>query len=1815
MKTNYDVKMKTINYVKLLAFAICALLMLIDTAPVFAAPGDPCTDWRGRAGQINCRGWCSHNANIANNVGNGNCQRRYNCAYFGYDGGDCWDCYVDADGDGYGSNTAAQCGSPNSVDNDNDCDDGDADRYPGNAEICDGKDNDCDGRTDEGLNWDEYWPDSDGDGYGNRSGASIETCDGPPSGYVDNDLDCDDSDPDIYWGHAEICDGKDNDCDGNVDEGLGSATYYADNDGDGYGDSSDSQVSCSGTPSGYVTIPGDCDDNDADRYPGNPEVCDGKDNDCANGVDDGLLTTYYRDADGDSYGNPSNTLSACSGQPTGYVSDNTDCDDGNAAIHPGAAEECDAVDHNCQGGYYDGLALQTYYRDADGDNYGDSSNTGDFCSEGEANNNGYIAQDGDCDDSDPAINPDAIEVCDGIDNNCIDGPDDGLIFYTYFRDVDGDGFGNPADSTATCMPPPFLPAGYISDDTDCDDSDVFINPAAQEICGNGVDEDCSGADLVCNIGDDCNCQIETVYVGGQPVQQWVCYGQIDCNGDCQEYWQIDLWEDSVDCDPELQCDFYNWDAGNCAIIADCYEDLDGDGYGNPSGNTMTGTCAAGFVDNYLDCDDMNAAVNPDGVEICDNLDNNCDGDVDEGLTLFTYYLDSDGDGFGNPVNSMAACSPPPNYVSDNTDCSDNNALIHPGAYDLCQNGVDEDCNGADRICGETPNVCADLSDIPLETQVESAPPIVMLLVDDSGSMAWSTLCPNRNGKFYVGNNAYSNYYDVDPYWKSQWSSYNGIYYNPEVDYFPWPDSATTDYEDADPDDPRSHPNYTNTRDLNNAFISAGDDRLDGVNVRWAHYYAWSTAENAPYLVNITGSNGSYSLEYYKVTNCDNGECTNNQSYVNDSNGLTSDGTPPADVVFGRTAAEERQNFANWYQYFRTRQLTAISALANVVNSVQGMKIGLHSVNHSVNMITPRLVENYRGEILDDLYDVAASGGTPLRRGLRDVGNYYADEANGPYSNSSNGGDCQQAYTIMMTDGYWNGSSPNVGNTDADGAGPYDGGEFGDTYSDTLADVAMKYYEVDLNSNLADIVPTSSYDNVGEETMHQHMVTYSVSFGLTGLYNPDDYPSCPDGNCPAWPNVTSSSEDERSITDLWHAAVNGRGRYMEATNAQQLAYALIALMQDVTKRNGSGASVAVNSHELRQGSKMYQGSYNSAGWTGDVKAYAVNHLTGQVDNPDSPAWSAAAELDDRVSTSGHTDRNIYTMGANNGVEFTYGNIGSLSNFQQESLGADAVAQENMINFIRGDFSNDENHNGGYRSRISRLGDIIHSEPKFVNNYLYVGGNDGMLHVFSAATGEEIFAYVPSFVYGNLDELANPDYTHRYFVDLSPFLGYDNSGNVLLVGGLGKGGKGYYCLDIDIVNPGNFSASDVKWEYPDAGSSAAEFANLGYTYSEPAIITTESAGNILIFGNGYDSTNARAVLYALDPATGNMLNMIDTGVGSPVPADNNCNGLTTPVYIDSNNNGRADYAYAGDLKGNVWKFDISGTVDTWNVVYNSGGSPRPFFQARDASGNPQPITTRVAVTGHCIKGYAGYIVIFGTGKFNSSGDFTDTSTQSVYGIWDWGQEWIDEGGTGSDKYFGVFNSPGAGRLSNLSSHSDLTGVGDQLNLLYQGGGGSSVSFGGESWGVTTSNEINWFNVEKFLDPAETYGDDVDEGYHVGWTYTLPHSGERVVADPVLWMEYALIVSQEPAESMCVVGGTAYLSAFNICSGAAPDEPFFDTNNDAKVDDDDEIVSKVTLHDFVTYSPTQLGPDLVFGPRENYTIVDYPKGILFWRFFNMN
>jgi type IV pilus assembly protein PilY1 len=343
-------------------------------------------------------------------------------------------------------------------------------------------------------------------------------------------------------------------------------------------------------------------------------------------------------------------------------------------------------------------------------------------------------------------------------------------------------------------------------------------------------------------------------------------------------------------------------------------------------------------------------------------------------------------------------------------------------------------------------------------------------------------------------------------------------------------------------------------------------------------------------------------------------------------------------------------------------------------------------------------------------------------------------------------------------------------------------------------------------------------------------------------------------------------------------------------------------------------------------------------------------------------------------------------------------------------------------------------------------------------------------------------------------------------------------------LGKGGKGYYALDVtdgDSVNDFTLEGSVadmVLWEYPRRGTSDND---MGYTFSQAFIVRSYAVAHewVIIFGNGYDSPNARAVLFVLD-LNGNVLKKIDTGQGV-------CNGLSTPSLVDVDGDRKVDYAYAGDLQGNLWKFDLTDSDPAdWNISFDNGIDPEPLFQTED-----QPITTKPDVMRHPTE--AGYIVIFGTGQYLETTDPSNTNVQSIYGIWDYGDD--DD----SDAYLGSFNRVD-GTLSNQPN--DITLL-EQMEIDFR-----TVS----SYDLRTlsDNPVNWATD------------------HVGWYFDLPLTGERVIESPLIRDGKAIVVSFTPDISPCSNGGISIVHEINAATGERLDRAQFDINEDRKINTKDLI-----------------------------------------------
>ncbi|TNE91568.1 MAG: hypothetical protein EP330_05015 [Deltaproteobacteria bacterium] len=572
--------------------------------------------------------------------------------------------YEDLDDDGFGDVEygIASCNSPGPTYTtvSGDCNDGDPAVNPLMPELCDGIDNNCDGITDP-VPTQNWYPDTDGDGFGDYRSAPLEQCGDPGPGYVANAFDCDDAvfgaartllssdldgdgygdanggelllcenpggmgpptdcdelDPNVNGGAAEQCNAQDDDCDGIVDEGLTLTTVYIDSDGDGYADSTTPLTACDPGPgSGWAAIEGDCDSTRRDVYPNAPELCDGIDNDCDGTTDEGVAFDHWFDGDGDGY-----TDGPYFGCPFDYSyetqpSSEPDCDDRDASINPGAADNnCDRIDNDCDGiidddpgapatGPFGPLARVELYTDADLDGDGAEDSELVWYCVTEAPIPGTSDNNLDCDDDNAQINIRADDVCDGIDNNCSGAIDENLTLFTAYDDVDGDGLGG----------------------------------AAHQVCALGA-------------------------------------GQVLTPGDCH------------DGDP------------NVGLATSWFRDADGDTYGNPDNEIIACYPGLGWTRNSTDCDDTAADVSPLGTETCDGRDEDCDLATDEDLATTVFFADLDGDGYGG--DPVVACAPGQAVVEVGGDCDDSVATIYPGATEFCGDTIDQDCSGADLVCNPT----------------------------------------------------------------------------------------------------------------------------------------------------------------------------------------------------------------------------------------------------------------------------------------------------------------------------------------------------------------------------------------------------------------------------------------------------------------------------------------------------------------------------------------------------------------------------------------------------------------------------------------------------------------------------------------------------------------------------------------------------------------------------------------------------------------------------------------------------------------------------------------------------------------------------------------------------------------------------------------------------------------------------------------------------------------------------------------------------------------------------------------------------------
>lgn len=943
---------------------------------------------------------------------------------------------------------------------------------------------------------------------------------------------------------------------------------------------------------------------------------------------------------------------------------------------------------------------------------------------------------------------------------------------------------------------------------------------------------------------------------------------------------------------------------------------------------------------------------------------------------------------------------------------------------------------------------ANVSQQPLSL-TEGVPPNILVTLDDSGSMARAYAPDNISGSSSRR--------------AARSHTYNPLYYNPDATYVIPKKVSLVNGSVVVEDYPT--PIFTNA--YNDGFAQSGTR----VNLSKDYRLSWSTAtsfiQSCP--TGLSCSNGRTRAHYYQYNQGPN--CPAAPNISSNNNCYTHVSLP----------ADQEENFAIWYSFYRTRFLATRSAinlafygLPNDVRVTWGAlntcNIGTGSSSGNCNNNTmARFSGQHRVNFFSWLRTLPYSGGTPLHRAMKRAGDFLSGN-NLAYGGDGNGLACRSSYHILMSDGYWN-NQP-AGSTNHDGSLP---APYKDSHANTLADWAYHYWSTDLRPSMAnDVKPYIPFKSTNATTQYndprnnpatwQHMVNYTVGLGLSNALTNSSYPTWGGStfanfnelmymgsNGKSWPAV--SNDNANNVYDMWHAAINSRGEFFSADSPEALVLAFSTILGRIADRTTSASSPAISSGFVADDTSVeslsYQTSYSSSdNWAGDLKAFRKyetwNSATNTWDLNVSEEWSARTELDAMT----YTARNINiatattTAGASNLREFTWANAGNSSTpgtlaywlrqnpDNNDILEGNSSNAQHRLQFLRGDRSRESST---FRQRRTVLGDMVSSKPvavrgaRLLTNYanriegndayttffethkerqpvVYVGANDGMLHGFDADTGQEIFAFIPTAVFPKLHKLTGKSYegvNHQFYVDGSPVVSdayINNEWRTVLIGTLRAGGKGLFALDI--TNP-----EDIRllWEFDDSKIPQSNEVRLGYTFAQPTVARLHNGRWAVVTGNGYESanhTNGKAALLIIDLETGALTKSIEVAGTNGV-----ANGLSTPRLADMNVDGVADYAYAGDLQGNMWRFNLaprhSDATPFARQATESQAASNSFvvsFNGSPLYRSGKPITAPPTIIRHPTQ--YGYLVLFGTGKYYQDGDKNGVAgtSQAIYGIWD-------------------------------------------------------------------------------------------------------------------------------------------------------------------------------------------------------------------------
>ena len=909
-----------------------------------------------------------------------------------------------------------------------------------------------------------------------------------------------------------------------------------------------------------------------------------------------------------------------------------------------------------------------------------------------------------------------------------------------------------------------------------------------------------------------------------------------------------------------------------------------------------------------------------------------------------------------------------------------------------------------------------------------------------------------------------------------------------------------------------------------------------------------------------------------------------------------------------TLAEEQQNYANWFRYYRLRVYMATTALSHaIVEAPESLRFGwtrmslagrttTFAINSGVSALGP-LGSAKRVSFhawLDSITPATTEQGTPAKRALDRVGKYFTRiDSDGPWGSTPRAtstsitspaaaeveseespnlhASCRRSSALMVTDGrYTDGKqSAEVIRSNLDGSTTLPSiqapngsiykyepkSPYSDAYANTMADIAMNYWVYDLRTipNIPNNV-TPIKGTQEDPAFWQHLNFSAITMGLQGSFalTAANMNAIKNGTL-KWPDP--APVDRTAVDDLLHATINGRGSFINANDTEELTDSIKSMVSIVLRASATQGGVAVSTVNLVAGTKKFVPVYTSGQWTGNLIANLLDAKTGreikklwevEITNPNTgDEWANAL--------GAYATRNIFTGtkpgAAAKAVAFTYPAMNSAGLTALMSAEVNAAA----IDYLRGNRALEAGDDPTYRKRRFLLGDIVNSNPTVVGpaidygygklpsatqsasyaNYLnakrargeglvFIGANDGMLHAFRESDGVEAFAYVPHAVLPQIHLLTRPDYSHRYFVDGPTSQGdfYDtvtNKWRTVLIATAGAGAKSVFAID---ATSNTLNASSVLWEVHSGMTPTFELGNI---LSEAHVGQLINGKWVAVFGNGVHSKSGKAQLVVVDAKTGALVQMVDTGVAGG-------NGLGG-VRLVLNASNQIVGVYAGDLKGNLWRFDLTPSEATpWKA--------QALFAARD--GAKQAMTAAPLAVPYP---EGGMIVVAGTGRFFDAADPATTDIQTVYGIRDKNE----------------FGSTPA-TITTLTGTSTLVG---QTIQAKAGVASTVIAFDD----TTSTQTVTYYEVSV---------NTIDWTVKDGWYFNQPFLGQRVVY-PVMSVtgkvaKVDTIVPNNVSSDPCMAAspGAAYNYLIDVLAGGSPEGPILDTNGDGVVNSSDTPAS---------------------------------------------